>query len=342
VRALVTGATGLIGNNLVRLLCARGDTVRVLVREGSDPRPLAELAVERAHGDVRDPAAVARAVAGVDVVFHAAARVGIGTRALADFRAVNVGGAAAVARAARAAGTRMVHVSSVDALGFGTRDRPADENAPPDPAIAVPYVISKREAEAAVAAEVGRGLDAVIVSPVFVLGPWDWKPSSGRLLIEIARGAGRFAPPGGNDFAHAEDVARGVLAAAERGRRGERYILGGEALGYRDAFTLFAGITGGPPPIATAPAFAVRAVGRAGSVVGRLLGREPALNAASAALGCLPHHFDDAKARRELGYRSRSAREAATAAWTWLTARGYDKNQNNDSRCRAPEAEIRG
>jgi dihydroflavonol-4-reductase len=323
-RVLVTGATGLVGNNLVRLLCGRGDQVRVLVRPGSDPRPLAGLSVERALGDVRDPRSVERALAGVELVYHCAALVAVGTGGLSDFRAVNVGGTGSVARAARASGARIVHVSSVDALGYGTRDRPATEETPPDSFIAVPYVITKREAELAVLKQAALGLDAVIVNPVFVLGPWDWKPSSGRMLLEIARGAGRLAPPGGNDFAHAEDVAAGVVRAAERGRSGERYILGGEALSYREAFAAFAEVTAGPRPIATVPGVVARSVGWGGTAIGWLTGREPALNAASAALGCLPHHFDDAKARGELGYRSRSARAAARDAWSWLTELGYN------------------
>jgi dihydroflavonol-4-reductase len=236
----------------------------------------------------------------------------------------------------------MVHVSSVDALGYGTREHPATEEAPPDASIAVPYVVTKREAELAVLEQAARGLDVVIVNPVFVLGPWDWKPSSGRLLLEIARGAGRLAPPGGNDFAHAEDVARGIVRAAERGRRGERYILGGDALSYREAFAAFAELTGGARPIATVPEVLVKSAGWGGTAIGWLTGREPPLNAASASLGCLPHHFDDAKARRELGYRSRAARDAAGDAWGWLLEQGYVTNRNIDSNCRARDRELRG
>jgi dihydroflavonol-4-reductase len=271
---------------------------------------------------VRDAAAVARALDRVDVVFHAAAKVGIGLRELDEFRAVNVEGSRTVASAARRAGVRMLHVSSVDTLGFGTREQPATEERRPEPQAAVPYLISKREAEAAVLEEHAAGLDVVIVNPVYVLGPWDWKPSSGRMLLEIARGASRLAPPGGNDFAHAEDVARGILAAADRGRSGERYILGGEALSYREAFELFARITGGPRPLLTVPGPLVTGAGGFVSGISRL-GLEPLFNRGSALLSILPHHFDDGKARRELGYDSRSARVAAEDAWRWLKSSGY-------------------
>ena len=313
-RVLVTGATGLIGNSLVRHLLGQGADLRALVRAGSDPRPLEGLAVERAVGDVRDPASLERAAAGVSVVYHAAGWVVIGTRGLAQARAVNVAGTRAVARAARAAGARLVHVSSVDTLGE-------------DPS-AVPYVISKREAEAAVQSEIALGLDAVIVNPAFTVGPWDWKPSSGRLLLAAARGLARIAAPGGNDFCHGADVAAGIVAAGERGRRGERYVLSGESLSYRRAFEMIAVITGGPRPLLTAPALAVRAAGWCGTAFGAVTGREPDFNAASAAFGCEPHHFDDARARAELGYRPRPAREAFGDAWVWLVERGYARGRN--------------
>jgi len=321
--ALVTGATGLVGNSVVRHLLADGHSVRVLVRPTSDPRALVGLTVQRVVGDVRDRHAAARAVAGVERVYHAAALVRVGTRGLQEFREVNVEGVRVVAQATREVGARLVHVSSVDTLGFGTRAEPAHEETPPDASIRFPYVVSKREAEVAVKREIDRGLDAVIVNPAYLLGPWDWKPSSGRLLLRIARGLGRIAPPGGNDFCHSLDVAAGIVAAADRGVRGERYILGGEALSYRDAFALFAEITGGVTPWLTPSAALIRTAGSLGSMWGWLSGREPELNRGSAALACLPHHFDDTKARRELGYRSRSAREAAEDGWVWLLEHGY-------------------
>jgi len=320
---LVTGATGLLGNNLVRMLLARGERVRVLVREGADPRPLAGLDVEVARGDVRDPGAVSAAVAGVSHVFHAAAGVQVGRRGLEAMRAVNVTGAAHVARACNAEGARMVQVSSVTALGYGTIAAPADEERPPMAGLRVPYVLTKREGDRLVAREVEAGLDAVFVHPAYMLGPWDWKPSSGRMLLAVARGRAVAAPPGGNDFCHVEDVAAGILTAAERGGRGEHYILGGEALTYRAAWALFARVTGGRAPLLTMPAPIVRAAGAAGDLWGLVSGGEGDLNSGSARMSCLPHHFSDRKARDALGYASRPAEVAARDAWAWFGAHGY-------------------
>ncbi len=320
---LVTGATGLVGNNVVRLLLDRGHDVRILVRDPSLARPLSGLDVETVTGDVRDPAAVERACRGVDRVVHAAARVHIGWTGGDLQRATNVEGTSNVARAARLAGARMVHVSSVDALGIRSRAQPANEDTPPDGHVPCPYVLTKRQAEDVVLDEVRQGLDAVIVNPGYVLGPWDWKPSSGRMLLEIARGLGFFAPPGGNDFCDARDVASGILAAAERGQTGRRYILSGEALSYFEAWRMFAEVTGARRPLGVAGRPMTRFAGWAGDWIRRMIGHELDLNSAATAISTLPHHFSSARAQAELGYCFRPARQAAEAAWNFFLEEGY-------------------
>lgn len=320
---LVTGATGLVGNNVVRALLAQGHHVRVLARATSDSRPFAGLDVEIASGDVCDADAVQRAAAGVTRVVHAAARVHLGWTGLADQQAVNVEGTRNVARAARHAGARMVHVSSVDALGIGTRQQPADEERYLEENVPCPYVVTKRAAEQAVLGEVEAGLDAVIVNPVYVLGPWDWKPSSGRMLLQVAAGRAWLAPPGGNDFCDARHVAEGILASMERGQTGRRYILGGEPHSYLEAWRIFAEITGGRPPRGVVGPIALKVAGGMGNVWGRITGREPDVNSASVAMSTLEHHFNCARAQSELDYRPGSVREAATAAWQWFQEHGY-------------------
>jgi dihydroflavonol-4-reductase len=319
---LVTGATGLVGNNVVRMLLDRGDTVRVLVRSTSDPRPLTGLLVERALGDVRDKEALVGALEGVDWVIHSAAVVQIGWRGLAFQRAVNVEGTRNVAQAARQHGVRMIHVSSVDALGIGTPEEPGHEDMPSTGHVECPYVLSKREAEAALQEEVAKGLHAVIVNPAFMLGKWDWKPSSGQMLLEIASGMGLFAPPGGNDFCHVEDVACGILAAMERGQSGRRYILGGHPLSYKEAWTIFAGICGARKPIGTTGRALLWVVGKLGDLWGWIRRKEPVINSAATAISCLPHHFSSARATEELGYSLRPIEEAVQDAWDWFQSEG--------------------
>lgn len=321
----MTGATGLVGNNVVRLLGDDGFAVRVLVRPGGTPhdRRLAGLRVESVAAALDDDAGLARAVEGADVVVHAAALVHVGRRHLGEMREVNVDGTRRVARAARRAGARLIHVSSVDTIGVRSDGMPADEDTPPGGLPECPAVLTKREAEAEVLREVTRGLDAVIVNPVFVLGPWDWKPSSGRMLLEVAAGRGLLAPPGGNDFVDARDVAAGIRAAITRGRIGQRYILGGHALSYLEAWRLFARVAGRRPPLGTAPAALVHAAGWCGDVAGFLRRREAPLNSAAAAMTLVRHHVSCRRASEELGYEFRPLETTVRDAWRWFVSRGY-------------------
>ena len=326
--ALVTGSTGLVGNNLVRTLLARGEEVRVLVRQGSAPEPLAGLDVERVYGDVRERAVVRDACRGADLVVHAAAHVQFGWSKRELHDEINVAGTRNVAEAARDGAARMVHVSSVDTLGIRSREEPADEETPRDGHVDCPYVLSKRAAEDEVLRLVDEGLDAVIVNPAYVLGAWDWKPSSGRMLLQVASGRGVLAPSGGNDFCDVRDVCAGILAAAEQGRRGRRYILGGEPLSYYDAWSLFAEVSGARRPLGTAAGWMVKSAGLAGDLWTRIVGSELDVNSAATAVSMLPHHFCSDRARAELGYRPRSAREAARHAWSWFVDRGYARAAN--------------
>jgi dihydroflavonol-4-reductase len=319
---LVTGATGLVGNNVVRLLLEQGEQVRALIRNPSD-KSLAGLAIDLALGDVCDTNAVDRAAAGVDRIIHAAARVHLGWSGLELQRSVNVDGTRNVAKAAHHAGVRMIHVSSVDALALGSRAQPADEECPPEGSVLCPYVVTKREAECALMELVSKGLDAVIVNPVYMFGPWDWKPSSGRMILEVARGWALLAPPGGNDFADVRDVAAGILAAAERGQTGRRYILGGEPLSYLEAWRMIADVIGvrGPRRKMLRPGLFI--AGRFGDLWAKVRGVEGDINSASVAMSRLEHHYSFARAAAELDYNPRPAREAIEVAWEWFVNHGY-------------------
>jgi len=331
---LVTGGTGLVGNNVVRALLARGRKVRVLVR-GSSPvgaRAFEGLPVETVAGDLDDAAALERAAAGTAAVIHAAAFVHCGWWHADTMRRVNVDGTRHVARAAARAGARLVHVSSVDALGLAPGGGTADEETPPGGMPECPYVVTKRDAEAAVLAEVARGLDAVIVNPVYMIGPWDWKPSSGRMLLEVGAGKGLFAPPGANDFVDVRDVAAGILAALDRGTAGRRYILGGHALSYLEAWRIFARVSGRRPPLGPAPRAAVRIAGLVGDAAAVIRRREPDVNSAATTMSMLAHNFSCRRAEAELGYRYRPLDEAAADAWRWFVDRGYTRRGGGPTR----------
>jgi len=322
---LVTGATGFLGNNVVRLLVQRDARVRVLVRESADGRPLSGLPLEIVRGDVRDRSAVERAMQGVGRVIHAAGMVHIGWKRREEQQAINVEGTRNVTHAARHAAARMVYVSSIDALGVHSLDTPSDENTPLNGEVCCAYVTTKREAERLVLDEVAQGLDAVIVNPGFMLGPWDWKPSSGKMLLKVAAGWGLLAPPGSNSYCDVRDVSAGIIAALERGRTGQRYILAGQTLTYRHAMELMARVTGGRRPIRTVRRWAVKTVGAFGDLHAWVTRNESDVNSAAAAMSLWPKNFTSALAAAELNYRSRPVERSAADAWEWLKQFGYAK-----------------
>lgn len=323
VTTLVTGATGLVGNNMVRQLLSEGQPVRVMVRQESDVRPLAGLEVERVYGDVREPRQVRAACQGARVVVHAAARVHFGWSDLATTRAINVGGTRHVAQASRSQGARMIHVSSVDALAVGSPTQPANEEKPAQGKVDCPYVVTKREAEQAVLAETKKGLDAVIVNPGFMLGPWDWKPSSGRMLLEVAKRFTPLAPSGGLSVCDVRDVVRAIGAAVERGRSGRRYILAGTNLRYYDLWCLMADVAGARRPVGRLGPVLAWLAGTTGDVITRITGHEPDVNSAGIRSASLYHYYSSARAEIELSYQMRPVRESVETAWQWFREHGY-------------------
>ncbi|MCA9205167.1 MAG: NAD-dependent epimerase/dehydratase family protein, partial [Planctomycetales bacterium] len=323
MKVLVTGATGLLGNNVVRQLVERGDEVTVLVRASSDSRPLAELPVHRVVGDVTDEESVKRAAADVDAIIHTAAHIHIGWTQWETGRRVNVEGSRNVARAARERGVRLVYVSTVDTFGVGTIDEPADETSPREGKPNCCYVATKREAEQAVQQMVAEGLDAVIVNPGFMLGPWDWKPSSGRMLLEVATRAPFATPSGGCSVCDSRDVASGILSAIERGQAGRNYILAGENIRYFELWSLMSEVTGRRPPVFRMRAVAPFIGGTAGDFWTKVSGREPTLNSALVRMSRLTHYYSSQRAIDELGYSPRPPRESITAAWQWFQQHGY-------------------
>jgi dihydroflavonol-4-reductase len=322
MKYLVTGATGLVGNNIIRQLLGAGEDVRVLMRPSSDLRGLEGLQVERATGDVRDATSVITACQGVQRVIHAAGFVHLGWSQLELHRQINVEGTRNVAIAAREAGIRMVHISGINALGLGRLNNPADEESGLPGIVEIPYVITKRESERVVLDEVARGLDARIVNPGCMFGPWDWKPSSGRMLLAVAKFAPIY-PTGAVTFCDVRDVAAGTLAAADLGRTGRRYVLGGHNLTYKAAWRQMARLGGKLSPIMPmGPIF--RAI--AGPVLNAwtwLTGHESEMNSAVLKLGRQQHCFSSRRAETELGYKFRPFAETLSDTWDWFRQRGY-------------------
>lgn len=309
----VTGAAGHVGNNLVRALLARGRTVRVILHEQTAPtRSLEGLQVERIHADVRDVDALRSAFSGASVVFHLAAQISIarGTDHLVE--AVNVHGTANALRAARECGVRrFVHMSSVHALSALPADEPIDETRPlVQDRTALPYDRSKAAGEREVLAAVQQGLDAVIVSPASVIGPHDYGPSlMGAALLALYRNPVPAAVAGGYNWVDVRDVVLGTLAAEERGRTGERYLLSGHVCTLREVMGYLAEQSGRRKPVVTLP----RALLWLGlpfvSLVARLTGARPLYTQNALAILASNFDFRSDKAQRELGFRPRPLHE---------------------------------
>ena len=318
MRVLVTGATGLVGNNVVRRLLAQGHDVRVLARMPADSKSLQGLPIEWACGDVRDADAVRQAVAGTQAVIHAAGVVHIGWTRQDEHQQINVEGARHVAAAARAAAARLIHVSTVNTLGTAGKRTPLDEQAAQHPAVLCPYVVTKRAAEAVVWQEVEQGLDAVMIYPGFMLGPWDWKPSSGRMLLRVARRGASLAPWGGCSVCDVRDVAAGIVAALEQAPAASRYIMAGVNMTYVQLWRHFAALTGRRGPIMASGPLIPTTIGYGGDLWRLLTGRESDLNSAAVAMAHKFHYYLSDKANRELGYTNRPVVETIRDAWDWL------------------------
>ncbi len=323
---LVTGATGFVGSAVARALAARGHRLRLLVRPTSDRRNLIGLDnAEPVIGDLTDPASLARAAEGCRTVFHVAADYRIWVPNPDAMLRANVDGTVAMLRAAQAAGAeRIVHCSSVAALGLTKDGTPADERTPLDPASIVGvYKRSKHLAEQAALDLARQGVPVVIVNPAAPVGPRDIRPTpTGRMIRDAAAGRMPAYLDTGLNVVHVDDVAEGHLLALERGRVGERYILGGENLALRELLALVAGVAGRRPPTIRLTHEMIWPVAAAMETLARVVPFEPPVTRDHLRMARKKMFFSSARAMSELGYRPRPAIEAVRDAITWFRANG--------------------
>lgn len=317
---LVTGSAGHIGNVLARELLSRGERVRAMVLPGEDLASIQGLGVEQIEGNVLDPASLDRAMAGVDVVYHLAGVISILPGDEATMHRVNVEGAQNVAQAALKAGVRrMVHTSSVHAFRRLPHGETVDETTPlvPD-SCANAYDTTKALGTMAVLNEVNRGLDAVIVCPSGVIGPFDFNRSEmGQTVADFARKKPHILVDGAYDFVDVRDVARGLILAEKRGRTGELYILSGTQVQLAQIRNTVQEIAGIRMPIIILPFGLAGVLARLMERIYRITRNTPRFT--SYALQTVRDNsaFSHAKAERELGYISRALRDslADTIAW---------------------------
>jgi dihydroflavonol-4-reductase len=325
MNALVTGGTGFVGANVVRELLRDGRTVRVLVRPSSDRRALAGLPVELCEGDLLDRASLQRAVAGVETLFHVAADYRLWARDPRPLYRANVEGTRAVLECAAEAGVpRVVYTSTVGALGIPKDGTPGTEETPVSLADMVgPYKASKFLAEQ-VALDLARaGLPVVVVNPSAPVGPWDVKPTpTGQMVVDFMAGRMYATLDTGLNLVHVRDVARGHLLAAERGKVGDKYILGNANVSLAEIGRLLSEITGRRPPRFRVP-YAVALCAAAGMEgVARVTGRVPSFSVTAVRMARKRMYFSPAKAVQELGLPQTDVRVALRDAVEWFAAHG--------------------
>jgi dihydroflavonol-4-reductase len=326
MKAVVTGASGLLGGNLAVLLRERGAEVRATRRGSTRVDHLDGHGIEWVDADLGSATSLAEAFAGADVVFHCAAAVDIKRTITRELVRSNVDGTRNVLAAARAIGlSRLVHCSTVGAVGLSEDGDPCTEDSRwnfADHDLADGYVTTKRWSEDLVMAAAEVDLDAVVVNPTYMFGPFDPRPSSGKMIVEVVKGRVPGWTTGYNNFVDVRDVARGMILAAERGARGRRYILSGENMSYREVMQRIAAVAGVSPPRLGIPRWAAAVIGAVGDVQERT-GSEAFINSVSVAYGFTPRFiFSCARARAELGYEPGPIEPAIADAITWFRARG--------------------
>lgn len=325
MRCAVTGGGGRLGCALVRELLRQGHSVRVLEPPGRGmPRSLQGLDVEMVHGSVLSAESVAQLLDGVEWVFHLAAKVNLDADRDGSLRAVNVEGTRTVATACLERGLRLVHCSSHSALAYEPLDRPLDETRELYARGRSDYSRSKAAAERLVQELVRQGLDAVICLPGNMVGPEDYEPSIfARALLDLYHGRIPVMMEVITDYVDARDVAAGFVAAAARGRRGERYLLTGEVMDMRSFLALWQELSGVPMPRRVLPLWVGWAILPLALLGARLSGKPSPLNAGALRHSVLNRVVLNDKARRELGFAPRTPRESLRDALEFLRAQGW-------------------
>lgn len=326
MNVMITGATGLIGSRLVKILAGQGFRIKALVRDESRARELIDEPVEFVRGDLNDEAAIEKALSGCEYLFHLAADYRLWVPDPEVMTRTNVEGTRLLMRKALEAGVeRIVYTSSVCVLGCNTDGSPVDEEVTSTVADMIsPYKKSKFLAEKVVMEMVrDEGLPAVIVNPSTPVGPGDSRPTpTGTMVLNAARDGGLFYADTGLNVAHVDDIALGHLLALKHGKVGRRYILGGDNISLKDLFAMTARITHKPGPKFKVPQAIMYSAGFIGELLAKLgLIKNPVVSIDSVRMASKKMYYSSDRAEKELGYTHRPAVEAVQDAVSWFKER---------------------
>jgi dihydroflavonol-4-reductase len=322
---LVTGAGGFLGSHVAHQLVASGETVRVLMRASSSNRAIADLPLEYVTGDLRDQPSLQRAMQGVQKVFHVAADYRLWAKNPQDIYDSNVGGTKNLLFAAKQAGIdRLTYTSTVATIAV---DRPQLPNEFTDSKLEEMighYKRSKWMAEQEVLQAGKDGLPVVVAMPTTPVGPWDWKPTpTGKIIVDFLNGKMPGYVETGLNFIAVEDCAAGHLLVAEKGKIGERYLLGSENLTLKQVLDTLAHLTGLPAPRLKIPHALALGVAYAETAFSRLVGREPQIPVEGVKIAQHLMFVDCARAQRELGFQPEPVVAAFERAVRWYEKNGY-------------------
>lgn len=327
MNVVVSGATGFLGNNLVRRLVNSGCHVTCVKRGGSPTKILDDCNVTWVEDSLKDPGFLTELLADATVMYHCAARVGTANRVNAAMAEANIDITKIVIAAHEIQNhCRLVHCSTIATCAVSEDGRNVTENHHwnfDKYKMNSGYTITKRIGENLVLDAAGRTVDAVVVNPCYMFGPGDVNFSSCRMIIDLCKGKIPAYPSGMNNFVDVRDVALGMMLAAEKGQSGNRYILGGENLSYQQVFEKITRITDAKPVSKKMPKFLGKVFGLLGDAKEALTGRDSLLNSTGIAWSFADCRYSSQKAIDELGYKARSVDEAIEAAYVWFTENGY-------------------
>jgi dihydroflavonol-4-reductase len=325
MKTLVTGAAGFLGSHVARQLVARGEEVRVLVRASSSNRAISDLSLEYVTGDLRDAASLELAMNGVQRVFHVAADYRLWAKRSQDIYDSNVGGTKNLLAAAKKAGIeQLIYTSTVATIAVERPELPNESTEAKLEEMIGHYKKSKWMAEQEVLQAAKEGLPVIVAMPTTPVGPWDWKPTpTGKIILDYLNGKMPGYVETGLNFVGVEECAAGHLLVSEKGKVGERYLLGGENLTLKEVLDTLAKITGLPAPWMKIPHGLALSVAYVDSAFSRLVGKEPGIPVEGVRIAQHKMFVDASRARKELGFQPGPVAAALERAARWYQANGY-------------------
>ena len=328
-KVLITGATGFLGQHLVKDLLAKGDQVSILARKTSDLSPFANQSLQVFHGDITDRLALLHTTEQQDVVFHLAGLIAYKRADRKAMEEINVKGTANVVDACITNKvSQLLHLSSVVAIGASPTPNALNEDSEFNLSqFDLGYFETKRQAEQIIQKAVSEnGLNAYMINPSTIYGPGDATKGSRKTQVKVALGKFPFYPPGGVNVVHVDDVIAAIHLCLEKGKPGRRYIVGGDNIRIKELFEIIAQTAGVPSPKYPIPRFALGALGFIGDQL-RALGKETPLSSETAITASYFHWFDSERAKKELGYNPRPSSEAIQASVQWMLNSGLVAKQ---------------